>query len=341
MSEPIKHHFVPQFIIRNFLVDTSVWYWNIEKNIIEKRNPKSILMKKNLYKDENNHADDIMAVEKKFSIFEEEISKLINQKLLLEDKIILTRKENERLRKFLFLLSFRSANRKKQYINCDFSKSTQQILRKYVKDNDYVDLWLRELNAILECNTIDEIEKNEVLTPIIKQDIKNEIDSYYMTIVESRGQDFVLTDIYPTTEVLPLNFENANFHMHQMFPISPNRCILLNSIIWKKHVSKDHPFYQPMNQLSKIKGKLLTEPKAEYIEYGKFSSEDRFIFTVVKAYKEDVQYINHLLLNEAREGVVFNKSERIIDSIFSFSQLDVETKATLDCFLAALESKLN
>ena len=49
MSEPIRHHYVPQFIIRNFLVDTSVWYWNIEKKVIEKRNPRSILMKENLY----------------------------------------------------------------------------------------------------------------------------------------------------------------------------------------------------------------------------------------------------------------------------------------------------
>ena len=338
MSEPIRHHYVPQFIIRNFLVDTAVWYWNIEKNIIEKRNPRSILMKENLYKDVINHPDDVMAVEKKFSTFEDEISKLINQKMLTKEKVELTRTENERLRKFLFLLSFRSENRKKQYINGDFSPSTKIILERFVNNNDYVDLWLRELNEILDCDTIDEIDKNKLITPIIKQDIKNEIEGYYMTIVETRGQDFLLTDIYPTTEVFPLGFENANLHMHQMFPISPNRCIILNSIVWKKTSPKDHPFFEPMNTLSKIKGNLLIEPKARYKEYGKHTPDDCFTFTVTKAYAQDVKYINHLLLNEAKEGVVFNNPERILYSISSFTKLDVKTKANISGFLTALES---
>lgn len=341
MSEPVKHHFVPQFIIRNFRIDTSVLFWNIEKGIIEKRNPKSILMKPNLYRDIVNHPNDIMAIEKKFSKFEDEISKLINQKFLSDESIELTRKENERLRMFLFLLSFRSENRKNQYINGNFDQSTKSHLNKYTRNNDYVDLWLRELNAILDCDSYDEIRKNSTITPVIKIDVENELEGYYMTIIESRGQDFILTDIYPTTEVFSLGFGNANYHMHSVFPISPNRCILLNSVIWKKGI-EEHPQFQIMNKLSKIKGNLLREPVAIYIEKGKHCPEDRYIFNIAKAYKQDIIYLNHLLLNEAKEGIVFRDTSRIFDSIRTFTQIDVNTKNTLNTFLTALrDSELN
>lgn len=55
MSEPVKHHFIPQFILRNFTHNNDqIYYWNKETSKLEVRNTKSVYMVKNLYRDEKN-----------------------------------------------------------------------------------------------------------------------------------------------------------------------------------------------------------------------------------------------------------------------------------------------
>ena len=45
MSEAKRHHYIPQFILKNFLDNKGqVFYWDIEKEVSERRNPKSIFM---------------------------------------------------------------------------------------------------------------------------------------------------------------------------------------------------------------------------------------------------------------------------------------------------------
>lgn len=50
MSEAKRHHYIPQFILKNFLDNKGqVFYWDIEKEVSERRNPKSICMNFNMY----------------------------------------------------------------------------------------------------------------------------------------------------------------------------------------------------------------------------------------------------------------------------------------------------
>jgi len=65
MSEPIKHHFIPQFILKNYTYNNDqIYYWNKENSKIELRNTKSVYMVKNLYRDEQNHPTDPAIIEK-------------------------------------------------------------------------------------------------------------------------------------------------------------------------------------------------------------------------------------------------------------------------------------
>lgn len=51
MSEAKRHHYIPQFILKNFLDNKGqVFYWDIEKEVLEKRNPRSIFMNFDMYK---------------------------------------------------------------------------------------------------------------------------------------------------------------------------------------------------------------------------------------------------------------------------------------------------
>ena len=44
-QEPKRHHYIPQFILRNFQDENSqVSYWDIENSKLEKRNTRSVFM---------------------------------------------------------------------------------------------------------------------------------------------------------------------------------------------------------------------------------------------------------------------------------------------------------
>ena len=88
MSEAKRHHYIPQFILKNFLDNKGqVFYWDIEKEVLEKRNPRSIFMNFDMYRDEVNHKDKPTSIESSLAIFEGEIATLIRQKFLKDNDI--------------------------------------------------------------------------------------------------------------------------------------------------------------------------------------------------------------------------------------------------------------
>ena len=53
---PIKHHYVPQFMLRNFCFkDKLLYYYDKAKNITSVKKTDEIFMTRNLYRDEINH----------------------------------------------------------------------------------------------------------------------------------------------------------------------------------------------------------------------------------------------------------------------------------------------
>lgn len=316
MSEPIKHHFIPQFILRNFTYDKDkLYYWNIDSSKIEIRNTKSVYMVENLYRDEQNHPTDPTIIEKKFAKFESTIAILFKEKIIGKDSIILTRDENEKLRKFLYLLSFRSSSRKKQYIDANFNELTKMHLSQYVNNEDYVDLWLREIMMILENEEYANIQGNKEISWTIRQDFVSHLRDYYMTFITPRGQDFLFCDIYPTAEIYPIIPDEANLYPHLIFPICPDLLLLLNHIAFKPEISPKNSDIISMVKNSRIKGNSITPPKPNYKIKGAFDKEDTYTYKINKIYSNDVEYINMLMLNEAKKGFSFRDVNRIKESI--------------------------
>ena len=62
-------------------------------------------------------------------------------------------------------------------------------------------------------------------------------------------------------------------------------------------------------------------PKNKYKISRQFlSSEDQYIYKVRKIYAPDIEYINALLLNEARIGVMFTNVDSIQQSVIQFNR---------------------
>ena len=322
--EPKRHHYIPQFILRNFQDENSqVTYWDIEKRKLEKRNTKRIFMNMHMYRDEINHQDNPTSIESTLAVFEREIAELINKKFLTSNEIVITREELEKLRIFLSLLSFRSNSRMEQYRNNNFDASTREILENYSPDG-FEDLWKREVEELAKCRSYADVESNEVVDPIIKTDFFNDLKGMYMTLVDARGGEFLLTDIYPTLEIFSVQ-PGINLHMHCFYPLSPTRMLILNHIMFKEEVND--PSLNAMKAFSKISGDMIIPPKSKRAMVTAFLPSDTYTYRVRKIYQNDVEYINALFLNEARVGVMFRNEERIADSIYAFNRRG-DTKQT-------------
>ena len=322
-EEPKRHHYIPQFILRRFNDSNGqICYWDIKTKKLEKRNTKSVFMNFNMYRDEINNTENPTEIESLLSVFENEIADLINTKIIDKNEIILNRLELQKLRIFTSLLSFRSNLRMEQYKNAAFDEDTRRVLSAYQPDGNFEDLWKKELIVLSKTRVFEDIEKAKEIDPIIKQDFLNDLHGYFITFVDARGGEFLITDTYPTLEIFPINY-SINIHLHCMFPLSPTRMMILNHIMFKQEISDDS-INKPMIMLSKIKDKMIVPPKPKYEKnYNTFSYNDTFVYRVQKIYSKDVEYLNSLFLNEARIGVVFSNSGKIINSIISYDKIDM------------------
>ena len=329
-NEAKKHHYIPQFILRNFLNDKGqLYYWNLKLNRLEERNPKSIFMNIDMYRDELNHSDNPTFIETTLSKFEMEISDLIKNRFLNSNKVIITRAELEKLRIYLTLQSFRDNHRKGQYVNNSFDKATREVLSEYAVNDNFEDLWKREIEAIAQCRSYQDIQESKVIDPIIKMEFNNDWEGYFMSIVDVRGGEMLISDVYPTLELYEYEIYNTpiNIHLHEIIPISPTRVILLNHIMFKSNNVNEYPFAS-LVKLSKIKGDMIVPPRNEY-KYGPnvLSREDKYIYTVRKIYASDVQYLNSLILNEARQGIMFRDFNKISASVREYNALDYKKQS--------------
>lgn len=316
-NEAKRHHYIPQFILRNFTDENGqLEYWDIVESKLEKRNPRSVFMNWHMYRDEENHKDNPTLIESSLSVFEQEISELINKKMLSGNEISLTRAELESFRIFLSLLSFRSDLRMNQYKDKQFDPATLAILKKYEQDENFENLWKMEIEELSKCRTYKQIEDSKIIDPIIKTDFFNDLKGMYMTFVEARGGEFLISDVYPTLEIFPIQ-PGINIHMHCMYPLSATRLLLLNHIMFKQETHDS--MFEAMKSFSQIKGDMIALPKNDYTNGMIYNQSDRFIYRVRKIYSSDVEYINALFLNEAHVGLAFKNKDRVLNSIEAYN----------------------
>ena len=83
---------------------------------------------------------------------------------------------------------------------------------------------------------------------------------------------------------------------------------------------KDNSVFKNMAKLSKITGEATVQPKCKH-NFNCFANKDsEYIYKVRKVYAHDIEYINALILNETKIGVIFRNAEKIIESVKLFNE---------------------
>lgn len=227
-NEAIKHHYIPQFILRNFSFNTSgdINYYDAESGETFIRRVSEIFMQKNLYRDEINHLDIPTQIEKDLSKFEGEAAKII-KKFLFSNEIIITEQENESLLLFLAIMGLRSYNTFKTFLN-PRSESKEKYTH-WQHDGDLVDFWKRNLGLTAGCRSLKEVLNHpnidEPFKIFMTRDVFGTFGKYFIVLERRGGEDFLIGDCYPVVT----RGDFLNLHLFDYYPLSPSRILIVAS----------------------------------------------------------------------------------------------------------------
>lgn len=112
------------------------------------------------------------------------------------------------------------------------SEESRVFYSKYQADEDFSDFWKRNLSNLVNCRSLREVMNHKGIDVPIKIFFCRDTFGYfgrYFTIAERRGPlDFVISDTYPTV-ISGVMDSGMKLEMYSMFPISPERVLLLAS----------------------------------------------------------------------------------------------------------------
>ncbi len=295
-NEPRKHHYIPQFILRNFCInDTNqLYYRDVTSKALTVTNTNNIFMVKDLYRNEMNDSNDPVQIEKDLSTFEAEIARLVN--VFLTKKVFdISFSDVARLEVFLALQSFRS-----KYSSDFFSKKMDQenidFYSKYQPDLDMGALWKRNLGHAVKCRSLEEILDNadidETFKVFLTRDIFGLMGRYFV-VAESREQ-FVISDCYPTVMYGETD-RLSQIDLCYFFPISSQRIIVL------------------VSNGTTAAPKGIRHFTREFLYFPDYDCENRlFHYQLKRINPEQTRWINNMIKKNAKIGIAANKKQLLL-----------------------------
>lgn len=297
-KEPVKHHYIPQFILRNFCFDDRNHLFYYDKKTLETsmRKTKEIFMVRNLYRDDVNNIENPTKIESDIARFESEVAQIIAKKFLDENEISISLDEDEKLKLFFAIMAFRSKITSDKF-GIGASDENKIFYSMYQKNGELSDFWKRNLGCLVNCRSLREVLNHKKIDDPIKlfflRDIFGCFGRYFI-VAERRGHiDFIISDVYPTV-VYGVMDGGMELPMYSIFPISPDRIVL---------IAANGVEGAPRSVVT-LSDEILKKPKLSY-------NKGIIKIHVKKMYEDEVRYVNSVLIKEAYEGVAFRSKDRI------------------------------
>lgn len=297
-KEPVRHHYIPQFILRNICFNDrgELFYFDKKSSQTSIKKTRDVFMVRNLYRDEINNPGEPTKIEKDMARFEGEVSQIITGKFLSKDEISITLEEDEKLKIFFAVMSFRSRITSDRF-GAGVSEDNKAFYSAYQEDGDLSSFWKRNLGNLVNCRSLKEVwEHKEIDDPIkifLQRDTRGCFGSYFV-VAERRGSiDFIIGDAYLTI-VNGVTDWNLKLTLYSIFPISPDRVILLTA----------NGVCGAPKKVAIFSNEVLRKPKL---------NSDRKSITIRtrKMYENEMECVNSMLMDEAQEGISFRDKDRV------------------------------
>lgn len=229
-SEPIRHHYIPQFILKNFCFEEQyLHYFDKQTGCVSVKDTRDVFMVRNLYRDEINSPLDPVKIEKDLAEYEREVAPIMKERFLSEREIFLSAEEEAKIRLFFAIMGFRSLNAKLCFGE-KISKQSKAFYKQYQADGNILDLWKRNLGYIVQCRSFEEVWNHPHIDDPMKLFFRRDTIGYfgkYIAVVEANEENaFVIGDTYPVViqGILP---NGLPLIMYDIFPISSNRVVFM------------------------------------------------------------------------------------------------------------------
>lgn len=280
INAPIRHHYIPRFILRNFCFENyKVNYYNIINNTHSVKCIRDVFMKEHLYDDEINYSDYPQQIEKDLGKFESEIAPIL-KKFIKKDDIALTKEEDEKIKLFLSIMAFRNINSMHQFMS--FTGSDRDVYSKFQSNLDFEDFWKRNLGYLVNCRSIENVMECEKIDEMIKAFVLRDTQNLfgkYILLFEKRGNtSFCIGDCYPVV----ITGDNS-INCYSYFTLSPDRILVLAS-----------------NGVENVPDGILLLNKKELK-----SHVNNLNIHVKKIYEDKIKIINDEIIKHSNFGVVY------------------------------------
>ena len=291
-KEPIRHHYIPQFILRNFACDSDrkvACYYDKESQSVSKCEIREVFMERNFYRDEINCKNKPVQIEYDLSVYEREVAELIKAKFLDKRKIELTKEENSMLKLFFAIMSFRNINAKEQFSD-KASKEFKDFYKYFQGNEDLEDFWKRNLGYLVKCRSMQDVANNTEIDPPIKWFMLRDTNSLlgkYIIVVEPKEGHFILGDCYPLVFI----GDYLRLPLYDVCPISPNRAIIIAS----RGVDNT-----PRDVLTLRLG---------VFDFPEISEDGNCTIVTKRLLLEEVQFINREIDKNSHKGFIFYKED--------------------------------
>ena len=290
VTNPIKHHYTPRFLLRPFSHEKDYLKYCSKKNFeVCDKKIEEIFMVRNLYRDEINNIDNPTKIEKDLAKFESEISKTVN-KFRTGDDVVITVAEADALKLFFAIMGFRSKR-----ASGDFSENANDEFKEfysiYQENGDLTDLWKHNLELIVNCRSIQEVLRNDSIARPIKLFMLRDtegVTGMHFVVAESRGnEEFIMGDILPAC-MYGRTDNGVELPMYYYIPLSSERVLFLFA------------------DGTEVAPEKVVGFRRDFFKYPKYSKDGKTIcHHVSRIYEPDVKKLNELMCDLSSEGFVF------------------------------------
>ena len=294
---PVRHHYIPQFLLRQFCNSEGTLCFCDKKSLdITDRKPEEVFMVRNLYRDTINNPSNPVQIENDFAVYEREASEIIH-KFQNDLEIIITVEEEEKLKLFFALMGIRSKGAAEKF-SSGLSEDSKKYYSVYQENGDFSDFWKRNLSLLVKCRSYNEVKNNPEIDAPIKVFMRRDtfgFEGLHFVIAEKRGkEDFIIGDTYPVEVSGLINGYKAR--EYSIFSISSDRMLFMAD-----------------NYLPRIwYNKKLSEFEHEIMPITPCSKDGKTIrYHVKRMYESEVKFFNSIILDGAEEGVAFKDQTKI------------------------------
>lgn len=276
-SEPIRHHYIPQFILRNFCFEGKrLHYYDKQTGSISLKETRDVFMVRNLYRDEINCDADPVKIEKDLAKYKQEVAQIINGRFLNERDIVLSFEEEEKLRLFFAIMGFRSHNTW-QCFGEKVSKQSKVFYRQYQRDGNTLDMWKRNLGHIVQCRSLEKVLRHPDIDEPFKVFFLRDTVGYfgkYIAVAEVNDENaFVIGDAYPVA-ISGIRENGLSLIMYEIFPISSKRVLFMvnngvqgvpRDVLELRHFILQPPYRAKETNMLRIRVRKLCTDEVQYL----------------------------------------------------------------------------